>query len=114
VVTPGRPRINYLQHSSDPVVWWDMKTLVAPPAWLTAQPRGPDIPNSAGWFPFVTWLQTTGDLIEGFSAPAGHGHNYNDAWAQALTSVAAPPGWTPTDTTRLAQAMVDLHGLEGN
>lgn len=114
VVTPDRPRINYLQHSSDPVVWWDLPTMVAPPAWLTAQPRGPDIPATAGWFPFVTWLQTSGDLIEGFSAPAGHGHNYNDAWAQALTSVAAPPGWSLADTTRLAVAMVELHGLEGN
>jgi uncharacterized membrane protein len=64
----------------------------------------------------VTWLQTTGDLIQGFSASAGHwhGHNYDNAWAQALTSVATPAGWTSADTARLSVELIALHGLVGN
>jgi len=107
-------RIVYLQHSSDPVTWWDVATLWRAPEWIRRHPRGSDIPSAASWFPIVTWLQTTGDLMEGFSTPAGHGHNYNDAWAQAVTSVAAPAGWTTADTERLARAMVALHGLGAN
>ena len=111
---PTAPVAVYLQHSSDPVTWWDVPTIWAPPEWLSQHPRGADVPSSAEWFPIVTWLQTTGDLIQGFSAPAGHGHNYNNDWAQALTSVATPARWTPTDTARLSIEMVNLHGLGGN
>jgi uncharacterized membrane protein len=110
----GTTRIVYLQHASDPVTWWDVPTLWRPPAWLTGHPRGSDIPTSAEWFPIVTWLQTTGDLMEGFSTPAGHGHNYNGDWAEAVASVASPPGWTPADTAHLATAMLALHGLGAN
>ncbi len=107
-------RIVYLQHSSDPVTWWSPSSLYAPPTWITQHPRGSDIPGSVGWFPIVTFLQTTGDLMEGFSTPAGHGHNYNDAWAEAVTSVATPPNWTPADTEKLRLAMLGLHGLGAN
>jgi len=110
----GRPRIVYLQHPSDPVTWWSTSTLYAPPAWITGHPRGGDIPGAVQWFPIVTFLQTTGDLMEGFSTPSGHGHNYNGAWAEAVTSVATPPGWTATDTARLSAAMLELHGLGAN
>ena len=77
----GHSRIVYLQHPSDPVTWWSPSSIYAPPQWITGRPRGSDIPAAVQWFPFVTFLQTTGDLMEGFSTPAGHGHNYNDAWA---------------------------------
>jgi len=110
--TPGN-RMVYLGHASDPVRWWNWNTLYAPQPW-EQDPRGPDVPTAGSWFPIVTFLQVTSDLIQGFSAPAGHGHNYNDAWAQLLTSVAAPTGWTPAETSRLAAAMVALHGLGGN
>jgi uncharacterized membrane protein len=108
------PTIQYQQHPSDPVTWWSLSTLWAPPEWLTDSPRGPDVPASTRWFPFVTWTQVTGDLIQGFSAPAGHGHNYNEAWPAAWTSVAAPAGWTTDDTARLTVAMAERHGTGGN
>ena len=110
----GTSRIVYLQHSSDPVTWWDVATLWRAPEWISQHPRGSDIPQAAGWFPIVTWLQTTGDLMEGFSTPAGHGHNYNGDWAQAVTSVATPVGWTTADTRHLAAALLALHGLGAN
>ena len=84
------------------------------PEWISQRPLGSDIPSSVGWFPFVTWLQTTGDLMEGFSTPAGHGHNYNGDWARAVTAVATPAGWTTADTAHLDRAMLALHGLGAN
>jgi uncharacterized membrane protein len=34
-------------------------------------------PRRAGWYPIVTGLQEVFDLIAGFSAASGHGHNYD-------------------------------------
>ena len=111
----GVSRIQYLQHASDPVGWWNWYIAWRPPAWVTDRPHGPDVPQRpVGWFPFVTWICTSADLIQGFGAPAGHGHNYNDAWAHALAGVSAPPGWTDARTEALQQAMLELHGLGGN
>lgn len=62
----------------------------------------------------MRWLQTTGALIQGFSAPAGHGHKFNNAWSQALNSVATLAGWTPAVTERLSVELVALRGLGGN
>jgi uncharacterized membrane protein len=109
-----RSQVVYEQHASDPVTWWSVPTLWAEPAWVSATPRGSDLPSGIGWFPIVTFVQTTGDLIQGFSAAAGHGHNYNNAWAQALATIVPPSGWTAADTSRLAAEMVALHGLGAN
>jgi uncharacterized membrane protein len=38
---------------------------------------GYDVPARAGWNPIVTGLQEVFDLIAGFSAASGHGHNYD-------------------------------------
>lgn len=101
---PGIAEVLYRQHPSDPVGWWEPATLWREPAWLQGE-RGYDVPDRARWFPFVTWLQTTFDLIEGFSAPAGYGHNYDDGWVQAWAAIAPPAGWTAADTEALAEAL---------
>ena len=111
---PNRGGVLYLLHATDPVTWWSWRSIWSEPTWLASRPRGAAVAAPMTWVPFVTWLQNTVDLIQGFSAPAGFGHNYNDAWAQALVAAAAPRGWTSSDTTRLATAMVELHGLGGN
>lgn len=100
-VTPeGPPTVVYPQHASDPVTWWNPSILWAPPEW-TREPKGPDVPSQVSWFPVVTWLQVTFDLIEGFNTPPGHGHNFNDVFAAGFAALAAPPGWTADDTARL-------------
>ena len=85
------------------IAWW-------PPEWITG-PHGPDTMGQMIWFPFVTWLQTSADLIAGFSASVGHGHNYSDAFASGFASVAAPPGWTQADTTQLAELLSLLNAI---
>ncbi len=51
--------------------------------------------------PFTTFTQVVADLIAGFSAEVGHGHNYNNHFVEGWSIVAAPDGWTSADTTRL-------------
>ncbi|MFA5882351.1 MAG: alpha/beta-hydrolase family protein [Acidimicrobiia bacterium] len=99
----GQPVV-YLQHPSDPVGWWDWSAMYEKPLWLQG-PRGYDVPKRAHWFPFVTWAQTSTDLIAGFAAPPGHGHNYNDAWPEAWAAVAAPDGWTTAQTHAIAKRL---------
>lgn len=94
------PRVVYLQHASDPVVWWSPRLLLREPDWLD-EPRGDDVLASMRWFPFVTFWQVTADLTHGMSIPAGHGHNYADEIAGAWAAITEPEGWTPADTARL-------------
>lgn len=87
------PRVVYLQHASDPVVWWDWDLLTRQPAWLS-EPRGPDVSGRVRWFPVITFLQVTVDQFFGVSVPEGHGHNYASQIVQPWADVTRPPGWT--------------------
>ncbi|GAA2669868.1 alpha/beta hydrolase [Actinoplanes palleronii] len=98
---PGiRPRVVYLQNSSDPIVWWSWDLLWKRPAWLRGE-RGPDVTPAMHWFPGVTFWQTTCDLLFANKAPTGHGHVYKSATVDGWAAVAPPPGWTTADTVRL-------------
>jgi uncharacterized membrane protein len=57
----------------------------------------------AGWFPFVTFTQVVADLIAGFDAPSGFGHNYNLDFVTGWTAVAPADGWTAEHGVRLEQ-----------
>ncbi|HSK60055.1 MAG TPA: alpha/beta-hydrolase family protein [Actinomycetospora sp.] len=95
------PRVVYLQHASDPVVWWSPTLLWSRPAWL-AEPRGPDVSPTMDWFPVVTFWQVTIDLTNSLSVPDGHGHVYRSAVLDGWLALGTPPGWTDADTTRVA------------
>jgi len=94
------PRVLYVQHASDPVVWWSPKLLLQRPDWLK-EPRGPDVSPAMHWYPLVTWLQVTVDQFFGVVVPQGHGHNYASQMVQAWSYVVPPPDWTPADMIRL-------------
>jgi uncharacterized membrane protein len=100
------PRVLYLHHPSDPVGVWNWETMVLPPEW-TDDPKGDDVPQRAQWVPLVTWVQEVADLVAGFSAPAGHGHNYSQEFVSAWAAVVPPAGWTDADTSRLAQHLAN-------
>ncbi|MEU7000559.1 alpha/beta-hydrolase family protein [Nonomuraea sp. NPDC046570] len=97
---PGRLRVVYLQNASDPVVWWSPTLVYDKPEWLTGE-RGPDVNDQMNWFPLVTFWQVLGDLPGAITVPAGHGHHYGAIIADGWAAIAAPPGWTAADTTRL-------------
>ena len=49
----------------------------------------------------VTGLQEVFDLIAGFSAASGHGHNYDADFVSGWAAVAPPAEWTAADSARL-------------
>ena len=76
----------YLQHDSDPVVWWSTDLVFNTPSWLdeTTQPGTPM--SYMSWMPFVTFWQVTADMAMSNTVPGGYGHRYFEtetvpAWA---------------------------------
>lgn len=103
---PGpRPKVVYLQNSSDPIVWWSPSLLVQPPDWLD-DPRGPDVSPDMRWYPGITFWQTVVDLVFATDVPSGHGHRYGSSVADGWAAMLPPPGWTDADTVRL-RALLD-------
>lgn len=103
-----RPRVAFLQHAADPVVWWSPRLILRRPDWLEEQ-RGRGVLPEMRWYPMVTFWQVTADLANSRRVPPGHGHNYGVLAADAWAAIAPPPGWTDQDTDRLrAQLMSDL------
>lgn len=81
------PRVVYLQHPSDPVVWWDPSLLWSQPDWLR-ESVGRDISTQMRWIPWVTFWQVASDMPNSATVPGGYGHNYHyetvPAWAAVL------------------------------
>lgn len=100
----GGTRVMYLQHASDPVVWWSPDLLVERPAWLI-EPPGIDRTPSMRWYPIVTFWQVSADMAGNVTnstgTPEGHGHKYGDAQLDGWVAVAAPEGWSDVDTDRI-------------
>jgi uncharacterized membrane protein len=92
----------YLQHPSDPIVWWGPRLLWDRPDWL-GEPHGRDVLGSMVWIPVVTFWQVTIDLPMAAGVPDGHGHTYTrefvDGWAEVLRT----PGLTPDQAERLRE-----------
>ena len=101
------PRMVYLQHASDPVVWWSPNLLFSRPDWLT-EPRGADVSPSMRWIPWVTFWQVSADLAFSTGVPPGHGHVYKQEYVDAWAAVAQPDGWSADDTARL-RAIIQPH-----
>ncbi|QQZ14001.1 MULTISPECIES: alpha/beta hydrolase [Rhodococcus] len=103
----GRPRMVYLQHPSDPIVWWSPELLLSEPDWLK-EDRGYDVLDSTQWFPFVTFLQVAADMAVSTGVPDGHGHTYVVDIADAWSAILSPDGWTPADNDRLRTALAEM------
>jgi len=97
-------RVLFLQHPSDPIVWWSEDLLFTRPDWLS-EPPGRDRTASMRWYPIVTFWQVAADMTNAASVPGGHGHNYGDFIIDGWAAVAAPPGWTRADTERIRTAL---------
>jgi uncharacterized membrane protein len=97
-------RVLFLQHPSDPVVWWSPDLLFGEPDWLV-EPRGRDRSAAMRWNPVVTFWQVSADLTNAEGVPGGHGHNYSNDILDGWAAVAPPDGWTATDTERIRAAL---------
>jgi uncharacterized membrane protein len=69
----GPMRVVYLQYASDPVTFFDYRSFYREPDWMLP-PRGPDVSPQLRWYPVVTLLQLTLDMLMAITAPIGHGH----------------------------------------
>jgi uncharacterized membrane protein len=97
-------RVLFLQHPSDPVVWWTPDLLFGKPQWLI-EPRGQDRTALMRWYPVVTFWQVSADLTNAEGVPGGHGHNYSNDILDGWVAVAPPDGWTAADTERIRAAV---------
>ncbi|MGE0300721.1 alpha/beta hydrolase, partial [Pseudonocardia sp.] len=104
VAPAGQPwdgaRVLYVQHPSDPIVWWSPQLALHRPDWL-AEPRGDDVLDAVVWIPLLTFWQVTADLPFAVGVPPGHGHVYVPEYVDAWATVLQPPGWTPQRAEQL-------------
>ena len=100
------PRVLYVQHATDPVVWWTPDLLFDRPAWL-AEPPGKGRHPGMLYLPVVTFWQVTADLGNAIGGSQGFGHLYDsqilDGWAAAT----GREGWDDDEHARFAE----LHRL---
>lgn len=109
-------RVLFLQHASDPVVWWSPDLILRRPDWLS-EPPGFDRSPSMRWYPIVTFWQVSADMAGNITnstpVPTGHGHNYGDSQLDGWVAVAAPQGWTTSDTGRIRRSLERLIAAGG-
>jgi len=105
------PRIVYLQHPSDPTVFWSIEALWRPPEWME-QPRGFDVPHNVRWFPIVSGVQAVADMLNQLSPPPGFGHVYSTDYVRGWAGIMPPEGWTEADTKRLEEFLQKVAGDE--
>jgi len=106
----GPTRIVYLQHGSDPVVFFNQNLAFASPDWLEhEEQRAPDVSDQMVWVPLVTMWQVAADLPAAGSVPEGFAHLYKMTEnAQAWIALTQPEGWTEADTQPLLVYLAEL------
>lgn len=105
-------RVLFLQHPSDPIIWWSTDLLFSEPDWLV-EPPGGDRTASMRWYPIITFWQVAADITNASGVPAGHGHNYGESVLDGWAAVAPPDGWTPEDTERIRMALEKSQANDG-
>jgi uncharacterized membrane protein len=95
-------RVLYLQHPSDPIVWWSPRLAWDRPDWL-GEPHGRDVVDAMVWIPVVTFWQVTVDLPVAAGVPAGHGHTYTREFADGWARILHPATWTPDRAEQLRE-----------
>jgi uncharacterized membrane protein len=108
----GGTRVLFLQHPSDPIVWWSEDLLFSRPDWLN-EPAGRDRTASMRWYPIITFWQVAADMTNASFVPGGHGHNYGDFVLDGWAAVAPPDGWTRDDTERIRAALEKTEAADG-
>ena len=98
-------RVLYVQHASDPIVWWSPDLILNEPDWMEEE-TGPDVVDEFSYLPFITFWQISADLPKATAVPAGHGHLYTEAYVPGWLAVLQPTGWT-TDKVSALQEIID-------
>lgn len=105
----GPTRVVYLQHASDPVVFFSQDLTFSKPEWLGHDKQGPDVSNEFVWVPLVTMWQVALDLPAAGSVPWGYAHLYSpranlDSWI----AVTHAQNWDAAKTEAVVRAMAPV------
>ncbi|MTD16263.1 hypothetical protein GIS00_20190 [Nakamurella sp. YIM 132087] len=98
------PKVVYLQHVNDPVVWWSGDLLFNRPDWLDETPQE-GRSTTMTWIPLVTFWQVTTDMVFSSAMPDGYGHHYALELVDAFGAVVPPDGWSAGEAERLRQVL---------
>jgi uncharacterized membrane protein len=106
-------RVVYLQHGSDPVVFFDTDLFLEQPDWLVDGQRSSELTPEFVWSPIVTGWQVLIDMAGAATVPEGHGHLYSkQANADAWIAVLRPEGMTDEKAAQLREYLIGLGPLE--
>lgn len=101
----GPLRVVYLQYASDAVTFFDHRDLFHAPGWLYPV-RGPDVAPQMRWYPVVSTMQLTLDMMLANGAPMGYGHVYAPShYVAAWHLVTGVGGWSSQDLARLGRVL---------
>lgn len=96
------PHVLYVQHATDPVVWWNPDLLFDRPAWL-AEPPGKGRHPGMTYMPVLTFFQVTADLGNAVGGSQGFGHLYDDQILDGWAAVTERPGWDDDEAARFTE-----------
>jgi uncharacterized membrane protein len=109
----GDTRVVYLQHATDPVVWFSPRLVLNEPDWLLDDQKADTLTQDFVWFPFVTGWQMLLDMAGAAAVPEGFGHLYSkQANADAWVAVLRPSGMTDAKAADLRDFLIGLGPLE--
>ncbi|MFY0408047.1 alpha/beta-hydrolase family protein [Solicola sp. PLA-1-18] len=101
------PRSVFLQQADDPIVWWDVPTIVRRPDWLS-EPLDPSVNPAMTWHPVSTFAGLTVDMAVGNDFDEDHGHLYGTQPLAAWAVMLQPAGWDADDLERLRERLAPL------
>jgi uncharacterized membrane protein len=107
----AQPRLAFLEHGNDPVVWMDWSIFYRKPEWLSAGQRSPAISDQMVFIPLVTGLQGLADMAMAEGVPDDAGHRYGDATFFAWIKVTGNGGLDQAALDRI-QAVIDTYDTE--
>lgn len=97
----GPLRIIYMQHASDPIVFFEPASGWRKPTWMD-EPPAPDVSPRISFMPVVTQVQLAFDMLLANGLPEGYGHRYGAAeYVEAWAALTSPAGWSEAATARL-------------
>ena len=83
-------RFVFLQHPSDPIVWWNPSLIWQSPTWMR-EPRGFGVTTRMQWVPWVTFWQVSADMPLSLANSGGYAHRYFDEYVAAWSEVFGIP-----------------------
>lgn len=96
------PHVLYVQHATDPVVWWTPDLMFERPAWLS-EPPGKGRHPGMFYMPVFTFFQVTADLGNAIGGSQGYGHLYDHQILDGWAAVTSREEWSDEQFERFAR-----------